>query len=242
MGLLSKMILEAILKMSYKAESKHFSKLWELIELAINEALEECSSDFIKECGLVQVDGLKLKKSVETTYRRLRERLKRECYGVTDNGPQSLDARKIAAVICCTLIAEKALAFDEDSAAELLEKKETQLIKEKKSDRTALNEWIVNNFFVNYKIAYLSGLRIIYRTLLAELVHTEATKKAGERLNEKKCLFCYPRVPKLDNFDVNMVLGLGRSDIQQSEINLFMLALQYYQIEMYTRQKLGLDN
>lgn len=227
--------------MSNKSESKHFSKLWELIGLTINEAIEECDPYFVEKCGLARVSDSKLKVPVENTYRNLRERLKRECYGTSDDEKLSLDARKIAAVICCALVAEKAVAFDEDQAERMLKEKEIQVQKEKKADRTDLNEWIVNNFFINYKIAYLAGLRIIYRTLLAELLHDEMTKKAGEELNRNGCLFRYPRTPKLDNFDVNMVLGLGRSDLQHSEINSFMLALQFYQIEMYARQKLGLD-
>lgn len=67
------------------------------------------------------------------------------------------------------------------------------------------------------------------------------TVDAAKQLAEKGRLFRYPRIPNLDNFDVSMVLGIGRADMRGEKIVPFLLAMQYYQIEMYTRRMLGLD-
>lgn len=243
-----------------RKESKHFAKLWEEIERAIEDSASECGSEFRDSCGLVRVKTDKLKETVEKEYRRLRDDLKKECYGRNEEGRQkdavedkslegdggnesgqSLDARKIAAVICCALIRKKALAFDEKKAVQLLAEQEELLNQQEKPDRTVLNKWIVDNFFVNYKIAYLAGLRIIFKTLLEDLLRKPDTLEAGKQLAARGRLFQYPRISGLDNFDVNMVLGLGRSDIKNDKIAPFMLALQFYQIEMYARRMLGLD-
>lgn len=243
-----------------KRESKHFSKLWREIERAIECAADECGDEFRSSCGLTFVKMDQLKKAVEWEYRQLRNALKKECYGRNEEGRlmdaaeerlesdggrersgQSLDARKIAAVVYCALIRKKPLVFDEKQAVELLAKQEELLNKQENPDRTVLNKWIVDNFFVNYKIAYLAGLRIIFVALLSELLERQDTLEAGKQLAERGRLFPYPRYAGLDNFDVSMVLGLGRSDMKKDKITLFMLALQFYQIEMYARRMLGLD-
>lgn len=242
-----------------KRESKHFAKLWREIELAIKCADTECGDEFRTSCGLAFVKTDQLKEAVEQEYRQLRDDLKKECYGRNEEGRpmdvveegrendgsresgQSLDARKIAAVICCALIQKKPLVFDEKKAVELLALQEELLNRQRNPDRTVLNKWIVDNFFVNYKIAYLAGLRIIFMTLLSELLEDPDTLEAGKQLAARGRLFQYPRWAGLDNFDVNMVLGLGRSDMKKDKIAPFMLALQFYQIEMYARRMLGLD-
>ena len=242
-----------------KKESKHFAKLWREIELAIECAASECGDEFRASCGLTFVKTDQLKGAVEREYRQLRDDLKKECYGRNEEGRpmdateegresdggrengQSLDARKIAAVICYALIRKKPLVFDEKKAVELLAEQEELLNQQKNPDRTVLNKWIVDNFFVNYKIAYLAGLRVIFMTLLSELLEGPDTLEDGKHLAARGRLFQYPRCAGLDNFDVNMVLGLGRSDMKKDKISPFMLALQFYQIEMYARRKLGLD-
>lgn len=244
-----------------KKESKHFAKLWEEIERAIEISVAECDTGFCDSCGLVRTKADRLKEAVEREYRQLRDELKTECYGRNEEGRtrdsseniknqegddgnergQSLDARKIAAVICCALIRKKAVVFDEKEAVRLLVEQEELLNRQNNPDRTVLNEWIVDHFFINYKIAYLAGLRIIFMTLLENLLEQPDTLMAGRQLAERGCLFQYPRLLGLDNFDVSMVLGLGRLDMKNDRIAPFMLALQFYQIEMYARAMLKLD-
>lgn len=181
--------LAGTLKMN-KKESQHFSKLWELIDKSIEVSREECCEAFAEACGLERVASDKLKKTVEKEYRLLREELKQECYGKNEEGTsnsytdgtepdidekdaaaQSLDARKIAAVVCCALIRKKAFTFDEAEAVKWLKEEAENVDKKAKNATEAeakteikikYNELIVDNFFINYKIAYLAGLRIIF--------------------------------------------------------------------------------
>lgn len=80
----------------------------------------------------------------------------RESDGGRENG-QSLDARKIAAVICYALIRKNPLVFDEKKAVELLAEQEELLNQQKNPDRTVLNKWIVDNFLSTTKSLTWSG-------------------------------------------------------------------------------------
>ena len=152
-----------------KRESKHFAKLRREIELAIECAASECGDEFRASCGLTFVKTDQLKGAVEREYRQFRDDLKKECYGRNEEGRpmdateegresdggrengQSLDARKIAAVICYALIRKKPLVFDEKKAVELLAEQEELLNQQKNPDRTVLNKWIVDNFLSTTK-------------------------------------------------------------------------------------------
>ena len=152
-----------------KRESKHFAKLRREIELAIECAASECGDECRASCGLTFVKTDQLKGAVEREYRQFRDDLKKECYGRNEEGRpmdateegresdggrengQSLDARKIAAVICYALIRKKPLVFDEKKAVELLAEQEELLNQQKNPDRTVLNKWIVDNFLSTTK-------------------------------------------------------------------------------------------
>ena len=41
-----------------------------------------------------------------------------------------------------------------------------------------------------------------------------------------------------NSFDVNIIVGLARADFSGKDIDMFMFAMQLYQIEMYTVEKL----
>lgn len=223
-----------------KQESKHFARLWTYVTRAADDAFAECDEDFINKCRVSRKDPVAWKNAAEKEYRNLRCELELQCYGSTDR-ERTLDSSKTAAVICCTLMRKKALSFDEEQALGLLVENEAELGSNKFPDRIAFNHWIVDNYFVNYKIAYLAGLRIMFETLLGELLHDEATREYGRKLADMGRLQRYPVRPKFDNFDVNMVMGLGRADISSQEVSTFFLASQYYQIEMYTCLALGLN-
>ena len=70
-------------------------------------------------------------------------------------------------------------------------------------------------------------------TLLTSEQVKEATK-----LNDIGHLFHYPSAPNADSFDVNIIVGLARADFSGKDIDMFMFAMQLYQIEMYTVEKL----
>ena len=221
--------------------SKHFDRMWKSVVQAINIAMAECDPAFIKRCNPVRRDKENLAHAAENSYRRIRSELRLECYG-TKNGEENMDARKIASVMCCTLMEQQAVRFDAEVAASMMEEKDALLKKQElKVDRTEFNRWIVNNFFINYKIAYLTGLFIVLDALISELLKDQDTVPFGQALAQQGQLSQYQHASKVDGFDVSMVLGLGRAGMQRKPVNAFLLALQFYQIEMYTRKALGLD-
>lgn len=222
--------------------SKHFDRMWQSVVRAIDIAMNECAPEFVQRCHPIRRDEENLKRMAENAYRRIRGGLRQECYG-TKNGEKNMDARKMASVMCCTMMEEQAVRFDAIEAATLMAEKDALLKMQKTEfDRTEYNCWIVNNFFINYKIAYLTALLIILDTLVSELLKDQSTVSFGQVLAQQGQLFQYPNVPKVDGFDVSMVLGLGRAGMQRKPVDAFLLALQFYQIEMYTKKKLGLDS
>lgn len=221
--------------------SKHFDRMWKSVMHSINIAMEECDPEFIKRCHPVQRDKDKLAYMAENSYRRIRSDLRLECYG-TKNGEENMDTRKIASVMCCTLMEQQAVRFDAEAAVAMMAEKDDLLKKqEAKTDRIEFNRWIVDNFFINYKIAYLTGLHIVVDALVSELLKDQDTVSFGQALAKQGKPSQYPNVREVDSFDVSMVLGLGRAGMQRKPVNAFLLALHFYQIEMYTRKALGLD-
>lgn len=222
--------------------SKHFDCMWKSVVRAIDIAMAECDPEFVRRCHPVRRDKDNLAHLAEGSYRRIRGELRLECYGSKDV-KENMDARKIASVMCCALMEQQAVRFDAAKAASLMEEKNALLQKQMStSNRTEFNRWIVNNFFINYKIAYLTGLFIVLDTLLSELLKKQKTVPFGRKLAQQGQLSQYPIISEVDGFNVSMVLGLGRAGMRKIPVNAFLLALHFYQMEMYTRKALGMDN
>lgn len=84
-----------------------------------------------------------------------------------------------------------------------------------------------------HNAVYFTTTRLAGYTLLTSEQVKEATK-----LNDIGHLFHYPSAPNADSFDVNIIVGLARADFSGKDIDMFMFAMQLYQIEMYTVEKL----
>lgn len=223
--------------------SRHFSQIWKnVICKEVNLVLSECDNDFVQICGLESKPADTWRRSLEKEYRSQRQILKEYCYqGNADKG--FLDGRKLAAVLCKALIKEKAFVFDSEKAMSLLANQ-----KGLRSD-IDLNLWICHNVLVNYKLAYYVSLQLVYLTLLGQLLSSkeatgketidkETATKLAKELNKIGHLCQYPRNGDVDSFDVNIIIGLARSDFGEKEFNMFLFAMQLYQIEMYTIEKL----
>ena len=113
----------------------------------------------------------------------------------------------------------------------------------------AFNSWLAQNVYLNYKFAYYAILQLVYLTLLYYLNNpqmastlygiseTDATTLVVA-LNNIGHLFPYPSPPDADSFDVNVIIGLARSDLTGQNFDMFLFAMQLYQLEMYTIGKL----
>ena len=196
--------------------------------------------DFRERCSLQTVSGWE--ERLREAYRSLRETLKAICYGSNaDSG--LLDGRKIAAVFCGALMKVKAFTFDLDQAKALMVKKKNAM------SGVAFNSWLAQNVYLNYKFAYYASLQLVYLTLLYDLNNpqmaralygiseTDATTLVVA-LNNIGHLFPYPSPPDADSFDVNVIIGLARSDLTGQNFDMFLFAMQLYQLEMYTIGKL----
>lgn len=231
--------------MSDREEKKpgHFEAIWSDVILdAVNAVWHSCNEDFKQFCGLESLPSELWKKRLDKAYhRRLRE-LKETCYGEGANNGL-MDHRKLAAVVCAAIMEEKPYTFD------LLKAAEFQKDKSKILSPVKRNRWAVDHSLINYKLAYFAGLQMIYLMLLEDLFSTAKTKdcKKAEAcamlLHQYGHLIPYRRAKEekddADSFDVNMIFGLARCDTSNGILDMFLLAMQFYQIEMYTRERLA---
>ena len=214
-------------------ESRHYSQIWaRVIQEVLHIVKSECDEEFSQKC-LLQTKSIPMwKHSLELEYRKLRGNLKEICYG-EDGDTGILDGRKFAAIFCNAFIKNKVFCFDTKAANELVEKQKKAL------DPVKFNLWAVHNVFLNYKFAYYVSLQLVYLTLMDQLLSAEKTKEAI-KLNKIGHLLRYldPISDKADSFDVNMIIGLARADLDGKELDMFLFAMQLYQIEMYTVKSL----
>lgn len=214
------------------SESRHFSQIWEKVVYPVLRVVEEeCDEEFSKNCKLKTKELNTWKDKLEKDYRDLRRDLKEFCYGNREDDG-SLDGRKLAAVLSKALIKEKVFIFDTKEAAVLLSKRKKTMQPDK------FNCWVTHNVFLNYKFAYLASLQMVYLTLLNRLLLLDETKASSRRLNKIGHLYRYPYSRNTDSFDVNVIIGMARSDLMGKEFDMFLFAMQLYQVEMYTVEKL----
>ena len=197
----------------------------------IDDIQSDCDENFKNNCELRSKELTIWKKQLEGDYRDLRDDLKSSCYW-SRKEYGSLDGRKIAAVLAKALMRNKLFVFNTEEALDLL-RKQTHIL-----DPEHLNLWAVNNLLINYKFAYFVSLQMVYLTLLERLLSEESTIEMGRRLNAIGHLLQYPHFAPDDSFDVNVIIGMARSDFAGKDFDMFLFAMQLYQIEMYTVEKL----
>lgn len=213
-----------------KEDSRHFAEMWKHVQLVRDAALEECDVLFRDGCALRARSDDKVRKAVEKEYRELRDTLKKECY-FDKTQKNMLDGRKMGAIMCNALLKEKVFVFDEIRAKELTRQKQKEY-GNKPEERLKFNKWIANNLFINYKVAYLFSVGLVLQTAKEKLLNENAA--LGLRLNRQGWMTAYPEEIGVDSFNVCMVLGLGKADLAEREFDMFLYALQLYQMEQYT--------
>lgn len=236
--------------------SRHFSQIWEkVIRPVLTNVRDECDLMFVERCALQNASDSSWKQELYEEYLRIRDRLKNTCYGPHGQygAEELLDGRKMAAVLCGALIRRKGFLFD-SGAAEILaaeKKKEMRSQLGSRAGSVRFNIWATQNVYINYKLAYYASLQMVYLTLMRDLLEaSKLAKNEGDlaRCNDVKELVAalnrighlsrYPQPKKGDGFDVNIIIGLARMDITGKELDTFMFAMQLYQIEEYTIDKL----
>lgn len=222
-------------------ESRHFRQILQMAILPVKEVVySDSDSDFRERCSLQTVSGWE--DQLREKYRGLRETLKAVCYGSNaDSG--LLDGRNIAAVFCGALMQVKVFTFDLDQAKALMAQKKDQM------SGVEFNFWLAQNVYLNYKFAYYASLQLVYLTLLYDLNAPETARTLYgisetdadalvAALNDIGHLLPYPSPPDADSFDVNVIIGLARAELTGRDFDMFLFAMQLYQMEMYTIGKL----
>ena len=218
------------------AEMQEFPFIWEnIVKPLWQVVLDECDPAMMKNCGLHYRDGDEWRRGLEKEFHIQRQELKRQCYNrrKPQLGPQPLlDSRKVAAILCKSCLKRKAFSFDLTAAASLAAEKKRTL------SNAEYTVWSVHNILVNYKFAHLAGTQMVYLTLLSDLVHRDETKEMGLALNKIGHLLQYPAESGYDTFDMNIIIGMARGDVSGENLNALLYAMQLYQLEMYTRERL----
>lgn len=219
-----------------------FTHIWNRVIQPVFSVVEsECDSEFRDRCSLVARSSDDWRKDIYPVYQKFRKQLKDICYGPSEHlsDEELLDGRKIAAVLCAALICKKGFQFQTTPALLLAEEKK------KNYSPVAFNQWAVRNIYINYKLAYYASLQMVYLTLMYDLlektkdrtlsqVEQQEAKELAVALREEHHLCPYSQPLKGDGFDVNIIIGLARTDLARRELDTFLFAMQLYQIESHT--------
>lgn len=219
------------------ADNREFSFIWDNIVLPIAHSVRADGDTFFAESVGLHFRGddtsnTQWKAAVENEFHHQRHNFKEQCYGKrrSSEGDPLLDSRKVAAVLCKTFLRCKAFQFDVNIAG-LYAKKQKGILLD-----IEYTKWAVDNTLINYKFAYLVSQKLVFLTLLADLLKEENTIRQAELLNQSGRLFSYLPDSGCDTFDVNIVLGLARDDVRGRKLNMMLYAMILYQQEMYTRE------
>lgn len=219
--------------------SEHFNdSLWPIvIKSAIENAKKNIDSDFTQNvdftCLLDKFES-EYEQKLSILYERKREWLKRIYFGFApSNHEKRLDMHKIAAIICRCIVGCKPFSFDVFKANKY---------KEEKNKNEEL-DWIIDNYFVNYKVAVNSALAITMYDLLDKLGEeknktpiidientlSKLTSKGFDLYQEK------PFLLRSDHefFYKSMVLNVAINDINKRHFDYLGLAASCFQLQQY---------
>lgn len=160
-----------------KELSKHFDELlWSKFILpALTKAESDLNKDFSDYVGLKNIVSDEYKMALSSIYEEKREWLKNIYFGdFKTSEERCLDMHKIAAIICRSIIRCKPFTFDVEKANEY--KQNYKLDK----DLT----WIINNYFVNYKVAVNSAFLITLYDLYDKLGEKAREEQPNDKILE----------------------------------------------------------
>lgn len=210
-----------------KQMSKHFEEqIWEkAVKKAIILADKQVCDDYKLEIDFQLKDLDEYKRTLSSIYEEKREWLKDIYFGIYNDSEKYLDMHKLSAVVCRSILACKPFTFN-------VKKAEKYNKKNKKNDD--LN-WIIDNYFVNYKVAVNSALLLNLFDLT-------------DRLKEKKVYMIdefvanyfslYNKEPKLwnnnhENFYSSLILNTAINDVNNRKFDYLGFATSMFQLQQY---------
>lgn len=221
-------------RMSVRSESMHFNFLWEEAILpAIEICTKEMHSNFL---ALVTCnDPNKYKKAIESLYREKREWLKKLYLHnkVAENEEKAnLDMHKIAAILIRSIIGCKYFVFDQKKTIEIAE----ALPKEQRLG------WLKDNAYINYKLAYYVGLKVIKIDLLYSYLRKDGNEFSVDADKERELkyiiengIYEYPENGHHGDFETSMIVMLMKNDVNGRDFDYLGIATILFQIEEVTK-------
>ena len=181
------------------------------IETCLNEISDP---NFRIEYEPVFLDEAGFRKRYAKTFRSNRRKLKDLFYG--DDEHNYLNPMKLAAVLCHTLIDCKPIRFQGN-------------VNINEHTLSSYNSvWLANNLLINYKIAFLSSISVVYSQILAEKEPDENSDfvKTGQLAKYG----CYDR----NSFQTNVIINLASNALLGRVFDDLMFALMMFQWYEYT--------
>ena len=218
-------------------KSLHFEQyLWPKIILpAIKEALNQVDKDFYSFVDFKEVfDEDKYVKSLSNLYEEKREWLKRIYFTDNQLGQNKLlDMHKIAAVICRCVVGYKPFSFNVNKANNY-------------KNNNAKNEdlhWIIDNYLINYKVAFNSALAITLLDFLDRLNDAQDNSlnidyQEIETYFTKNIFDLYEKDPQIlptshECFYKSMIVDLAINDVAKRDFDYLSFAANCFQIQQY---------
>ncbi len=199
----------------HKSKSDYIVFYEEFVLPTIETCLKEISDpNFKVEYEPVFLDEASYRKKYAKTFRFNRRKLKDLFYG--DDEHNFLNPMKLAAVLCHTLIDCKPIRFQGN-------------VNINENTLSSYNSvWLANNLFINYKIAFLSSISLVYSQILAEKkpdVNSEFVK------NGQLAKYGYY---DRNSFQTNVIINLARNSLLGRDFDDLMFALMMFQWHEYT--------
>ncbi len=192
---------------------KTYDKIWEeVVYPTISCIYEECIGEGNKY-SFRKRDLNKIKKEVFRDYNLIKNRLKDRYYQKKseDNDAGLIDAHKIAACICYSLVKNKPFSFD-------------------------IEEDMPENVFVsNYSVAYYSSVGVVYMTLIAEYLFNDY-KEYAQKLIENGKFLEPPTSIYHDKYNTGRIYSLAQNDLYGNTFDVLGYADMMYWIELFNRQ------
>ena len=214
--------------------SSHFEEyLWpKIIEPTIKNALKNVDESFLQYVSLESLVDYEYQNQLCNVYERKREWLKRIYFGNVPTKDKCLDMHKIAAIICRSLIGCKPITFNVKKANDYKKEyaKDTDL------------EWIIDNYFINYKIAFNCALLISFYDLCEKIGFGNYSKKA--LINEVEIIHRLTNdsfglynnsliTSEHESFYKSIILNLAINDIQKRDFDYLGFATICFQLQQY---------
>lgn len=186
----------------------------------IKTCIDEMDDSFKLQYKVSEIPQQDFYKNYSKAFRQNRRNLKDFFYG--ENAHHFLNPFKISAILCHTLIECKSIKFGINFTADIVKKHQD-------------NIWLADNVFVNFKIAFLSSVGLIYNLVLSDLVKVikdKDTRQKCELVTSGK-LLDYGLYDEC-SFQANVIVHIARNALMGKEFDDLWFALMMFQWYEYS--------